>query len=113
LPADISSAVFPKRIKKRRDDKWVLPRAKDDQVPYPPSLHEPQIACSTGGGLGGKDPGGIHVLLSNLRWERHLLRFLELSDVGRAVEDGTNVEEARAARLDGWIMWEVEERHII
>ena len=28
------------------------------------------------------------VLLSNLRWERRLLRFLELSGVGRVVEDG-------------------------
>jgi len=39
-----------------------------------------------------------------------LLRFLELSGMRRLVEDGTDVEEARAARMDGWIVWEVEER---
>jgi len=49
----------------------------------------------------GKDPGGIGVLPNNPRWERWLFRFLELSGVGRVVEDGTDEEEARAARLDG------------
>jgi hypothetical protein len=44
------------------------------------------------------------MLLNNPRWERRLLRFLELSGVGKVVEDGTDVEEARAARLDGWIV---------
>ena len=37
------------------------------------------------------------------------MRFLELSGVGRLVE-GEDVEETRAARLDGWIAWEAEER---
>jgi hypothetical protein len=48
------------------------------------------------------------VLLNNTRWERRLLRFLYLSGVGRVVEDGTDVEEAWAARLDVWIVWEAE-----
>jgi hypothetical protein len=37
-------------------------------------------------------------------------KFLELSGVGRVVEDGTDVEESRTARLDEWIMCEAEER---
>ena len=57
----------------------------------------------------GKDPGSIQVLPNNPRWERRWLGFLELSGVGRLVGDG-DVEETRAARLDGWIAWEVEER---
>ena len=48
----------------------------------------------------GKDPGSIRVLLNNPRWERRLLRFLEPSGVERLVE-GEDVEETRAARLDG------------
>jgi len=36
-----------------------------------------------------------------------LLRFLELSGVGRIVEDGADEE---ATRLDGWIAREAEER---
>ena len=57
----------------------------------------------------GKHPGSIRVLLNNPRWERRLLRFLELSGVGKLVE-GEDVEETRAAKMDGWIAWEAEER---
>ena len=38
-----------------------------------------------------------------------LLRFLELSVVGRVVENGEDEEGRRAARLDSWIVWEAEE----
>jgi hypothetical protein len=38
----------------------------------------------------GKDPRSVRVLLSNPRWERWLLRFLELSGVWRAMEDGVD-----------------------
>jgi hypothetical protein len=48
----------------------------------------------------GKDPGGVRVLLSIPHWERRLLKFLELSGVGRMIEDGGDVEEARASRMD-------------
>ena len=57
----------------------------------------------------GKDPGSIRVLLNNPRWERRLLRFLEPPEVGRLVE-GEDVEGTRAAKMDGWIAWEAEER---
>jgi len=59
--------------------------------------------------MGRGDPVSIRILLNNPRWERRLLRFLELSGVGRLVE-GEDVEETRAARLDGWIAWEAEEK---
>jgi hypothetical protein len=35
-----------------------------------------------------KDPGSIKILLSNPRWEKRLLKFLELSGVGRVMSDG-------------------------
>jgi hypothetical protein len=57
----------------------------------------------------GRNPGGIRVLLSNPRWEGRLLRFLELSGVGRFVEGGIDVDEAHAANMDRWIVWEAEE----
>jgi hypothetical protein len=53
--------------------------------------------------------GSVRVLLSSPRWERWLLRFLELSGVGRVMDDGVDEEVARAARLDGWIIWEAED----
>jgi hypothetical protein len=58
--------------------------------------------------VGRKEPGGIRVLLSNPRWESRLLRFLELSGVGRRVEGGEDEDEAYAARMDDWIVWETE-----
>ena len=52
----------------------------------------------------GKDPGSIRVLLPNPRWERRLLRFLELSRVERVMDDGTDEEETREAGLDRWVI---------
>jgi hypothetical protein len=51
----------------------------------------------------------VRVLLSNPRWGSRLLRFLELSGMGRLVEGGVEEDEAYAARMDNWIIWEVEE----
>jgi hypothetical protein len=36
----------------------------------------------------GKTPGGVRMLLANPRWERRLVKFLELSGVGRVMADG-------------------------
>jgi hypothetical protein len=52
----------------------------------------------------GRDPGGIRVSLPNPRWEGRLLRFLELSGVGRRVKDGEDEDEAHATRMDDWIV---------
>jgi hypothetical protein len=57
----------------------------------------------------GKDPGSVRVLLSNPRWESRLLRLLELSGVGRVMDDRVDEEEAWAARLDRWIIWEAKD----
>jgi hypothetical protein len=57
-----------------------------------------------------QDPGGVRVPLSNPRWKGRLSKFLELPGVGRMIADGTNEGEARAERMDGWIVWETEER---
>jgi hypothetical protein len=47
-----------------------------------------------------RNPGEIRVLLSNPGWEGRLLRFLELSGVGRFVEVGVDEDEAYASRMD-------------
>jgi hypothetical protein len=51
----------------------------------------------------------VRVILTNPRWERRLLRFLELSGVERVVADGTYEDEAWARRMDDWIVWEGRE----
>jgi hypothetical protein len=53
-------------------------------------------------------PGSVRILLANPRWEKRL-RFLELSGVGKVMDDGADEEETRAARMDGWIVWEAGE----
>jgi hypothetical protein len=57
----------------------------------------------------GRNPGGVRVLLANPRWESRLLRFLGLSGVGRFAEEGVDEDKAHASRMDGWVVWEVEE----
>jgi len=54
----------------------------------------------------GRPPGGVRSLLSNPRWEKKLLKLLELSGVGRIMADGTEEEEVRGARKDDWVIWE-------
>jgi len=51
----------------------------------------------------------VRVLLANPRWEKRLLRFLELSGVGRLVADGVDEDDAWARKMDDWIVWEAEE----
>jgi hypothetical protein len=47
-----------------------------------------------------KSPGGLKVLLSSPRWERRLLRFLDLSGVSKIVENGVD-EEERSGNVGG------------
>jgi hypothetical protein len=70
----------------------------------------PKLAAARREAWEGKNPGSVRVLLANPRWEKRLIRFLELSGVGRTMADGTDEDSAHAARLDGWIAWEAEER---
>jgi len=73
----------------------VLPSEPHDQVACPPTARREAWE--------DRDPGSIRVLLSNPRWERRLLRFLEPSGAGRIMGDGRDEEEARAALVDEWI----------
>jgi hypothetical protein len=54
----------------------------------------------------GRDPGGLRALLANSRWEKRLLKFLELSGAGRIVAGGVDEETAWAEKMDEWIIWE-------
>jgi hypothetical protein len=47
--------------------------------------------------------GGLRVLLANPRWEKRLLKFLELSGAGRIVASGEDEEEVWAQKMDEWI----------
>jgi len=58
---------------------------------------------------GGKNPGGVRVLLAN---PRRLVGFLELSEVGRTMEDGTDEGDARAAWMDEWVAWETRDGRV-
>jgi hypothetical protein len=104
------SAVFLKRIRKRTSDLcWFCKEARMTRSHA--LLHCPNatLAAARVEAWEGRNPGGIRVLLSNPRWERRLVRFLELSGVGRLVEGGKDEEEAHAEKMDQWIVWEAEE----
>jgi hypothetical protein len=49
------------------------------------------------------------VLLANPKWEQRLVKFLELSGVGRVTADGTDEDGAHAARMDEWVALETVE----
>jgi len=105
------SAVFLKRIRKRADNNcWFCKGPKMTRSHVLLHCANAKLRAAREGAWENKNPGSIRVLLSNPRWERQLLRFLELSGVGRVVEDGTDEDQARAERMDRWVAWEAEER---
>jgi hypothetical protein len=71
-------------------------------------LHCPEARMSTARteAWEGRDPGGLRALLANHRWEKRLLKFLELSGAGRIVARGVDEETAWAEKMDDWIIWE-------
>jgi hypothetical protein len=103
------SAVYLSRIKKRREDKCWFCEGRAKMTRSHALLHCPNatLAAARIEAWEGRT-GGIRVLLSNSRWESRLLRFLELSGVGRRVEGGEDEDEAHATRMDDWIVWETE-----
>jgi len=103
------SAEYLKRIK---DDKCWFCRGTARMSRSHMLLHCPDasLASARAEVWEGKNPGGVRVLLANPRWERRLLKFLQLSSVGRVMGDGVDEDAARAERLDGWIVWETEEK---
>jgi hypothetical protein len=66
----------------------------------------PRVAAARMEAWEGRDPGGVRILLSNPRWERRLVKFLELSGAGRVMADGMDEDEAQAERMGRWIVWE-------
>ena len=103
------SAMYFKRIKKRGDGQcWFCHERRMTRSNTLLYYTNDNPRAARAEAWEGKNPGSIRVLLNNPRWEGRLLHFLELSGVGRLVE-GEDVEETRAAMLDGWIAWEAEE----
>ena len=105
------SAVYLKRIRKRRDDGCWFCEKGARMTRSHALLHCPNatLAVARVEAWEGRNSGGIRTLLSNPRWEKRLLRFLELSGVRRMVEGGEDEDEAHAARMDRWVVWEAEE----
>jgi hypothetical protein len=64
-----------------------------------------RIASARQEAWGAVHPRNVWMLLASPRWEKRLLSFLELSGAGRVMENGVDEEEARAERMDGWVVW--------
>jgi ribonuclease HI len=105
------SATYLKRIRKRKDDHCWFCESQARMTRSHALLHCPNatLAAARVEAWEGRNPGSIRALLSNPRWEARLLRYLELSGVGRHVDGGVDEDEAHAVRMDQWIIWEAEE----
>jgi hypothetical protein len=102
------SAIYLKRIRKRTDSGcWFCKRGAAMTRSHV-LLHcsSARMSAARMEAWEGRDPGGLRVLLANPRWEKRLLRFLELSGAGRVVASGEDEDEAWARRMDEWIVWE-------
>ena len=64
----------------------------------------PKLTAARLDAWGIKKPSGVRALLSNPRWERRLLLFLDRSGVGRTVAGGKDPDVAWADRRDQWII---------
>jgi hypothetical protein len=91
---------------KRADDKcWFCSgRAKMTRSHVLLHCPNPRLRAARAEAWEGKDPGGVRVSLANPRWERRFVKFLELSGVGRVMADGTDSDQARATRMDEWVI---------
>jgi hypothetical protein len=102
------SAIYLKRIEKRTSDDCWFCEGGATMTRSHVLLHCPSTRMSAARmeAWEGRDPGGLRVLLANPRWEKRLLRFLELSGAGRIVANGEDEEEAWARRMDEWTVWD-------
>ena len=56
-------------------------------------------------------PGSGRLRSANQRQEWRFYEFLDMCVVGRKMTDGMDEDNAHAQRMDGWVMWEMEERN--
>jgi hypothetical protein len=105
------SVVYLKRVRKMAEDKCWFCQSATRMTRSHVLLHCPDVRLRAARTKAweGKNPGGVRVLLANPRWERRLVKFLELSGVGRVMADGTDKDGAYAERMDEWVAWEVAE----
>jgi hypothetical protein len=96
------SAVYLKRIRKMADDKCWFSVGPARMTRSHVLLHCPneRTRAVRMEAWEGKNPGGVRVLLANPRWEKRLVRFLELSGVGKLMERMNMVLVPR-----GWTSW--------
>jgi hypothetical protein len=96
------SAVYLKRIRKRTSDLcWFCKEARMTRSHALLQCPNATLAAARVEAWEGRNPGGIRGLLSNPRWERRLMRFLELSGVGRLVEEKTKKKPMRKKWTSG------------
>jgi hypothetical protein len=102
------SAVYLKRICKMAEDKRWFCQTSARMTRSHVLLHCPnaKLRAARAEAWENKNPGGVRVLLANPRWGRRLVKFLELSGVGRVMANGTDEDGAHAARMDEWIVVE-------
>jgi hypothetical protein len=105
------SAVYLKRIRKQNDDRCWYCHKNGQKMTRSHVLLQCTNAklVSAKYEAWGESIRSVRILLASPRWERCFLHFLELSGVGRVMDNGEDVEVTWAARMNGWIIWEYRE----
>ena len=80
---------------------------QDDALPCAAPLPEPQTSGGQDGGMGREEPGRRPGAVSQSQVGEAVRPFPR---VGQIVADRTDEDDARAARMDEWLVWEAEER---
>jgi hypothetical protein len=87
----------------------VLETSQNDPLPRTSPLPNDKLRAARMEAWEGKD-----LAASAFYWltpvEKRLLKFLELSGMGRVMADGIDGDGARCTAMDEWIVWEAEER---
>ena len=102
------SAVYLHRIRKHPNDRCWFCSTYSKMSRSHTLLHcpNPRLSAARTEAWGANKPTGVRALLSNPRWERRLLIFLERSGVGRVVAGGRDPDAAWANKRDRWVIWE-------
>ena len=106
------SAVYLHRIRKHPNDRCWFCFTGSKMSRSHALLHcpNPRLAAARTEAWGSNKPSGVRALLSNPRWERRLLIFLERSGVSRVVTGDRDPDAVWADKRDRWIIWEGREQ---
>jgi hypothetical protein len=84
-------------------------KGQDDEIPRPTPLPQRHTGGSQSRGVGRKEPGRNKGPTIEPKVGEQAATVPRTVRGGKTVEGGVEEDEAHAARMDDWIIWEAEE----